>query len=238
MHQRRIGTLLPLIGAALILMGIMAVTARAEEALKDGGKAASFLVNKLTSLAKAGVTFEVNQVGTGAILVLGKYDILCTGGVAAGEFKSSTEALFGAKFTGCTVWSPVEVGKTHTAKLPCTMKGESIVVEKAIALSKKHEGLPYVLVEEDGSAFTTINFEGMECPLPKTTSLRGSIVGKVINSDTVEPTLEFSQAIQKLFQVGLEGDHLRIGTFEGYIDGAVNAKLTDATHKGLTLGVC
>ncbi len=235
---------------ALGLMAFMAVAAQAEETLEDGGKAANFLIQKLTSLAKPGVTFEVNQAGTGTLLVPGRYDILCTSGTVAGEFKSSTEALFGAVFTGCTIWSPVTTFP-HVTKLACTVattkegkEKEKVIIVAGIALPKKHGGAPYVLVEEDGGPFTTIFLVGPECPLTLENKVTASVVGKVINSDTAAPTIEFNQAIQKLFQVEnketkvIKGDQYKVGTFQAYLDGAGTGKLTDAAHAGFTLGVC
>jgi hypothetical protein len=234
--------------AALGLMAFMAVAAQAEEPLKDGGKAGLFLVNKEGALAKPEVTFQVTQLGTGTLLVPTRVDILCTGGVVKGEFKTDVEALGSAEFTGCTPWSPVEVGKTHTTKVECTVntvkegaaggKKETVIVKNAKALPKKHEGKSFVLLEEDGEIFTTIFLEGPACTLPKENKVTGSVVGEVVNSDTVNPTVVFSQAIQKLFQVGSEGDHLKYGALESYIDGSGKGELTDAKHVGQTVGVC
>ena len=52
----------------------------------------------------------------------------------------------------------------------------------------------------------------------KTNNITGSVVGKIDKNDTVEPLILFSQAIQKLFQVGEKGDHLKFGALESYID--------------------
>ena len=254
--------------AALGLMAFTAVAAQAEEPLEDGGKTASFLVNKEKALWKTGVTFEVSQVGTGTLLVPGRVDILCTGGVVTGGFIAPVidknekgevtaelpQALGGATFTGCTAWSPVTTFP-HATKLACTVatvkepKGnkeleEKVIVEKAIALPKLHEKAPYVLLEEDGALFTTIFLVGAECPLTVENKVTGSVVGKIVNNDTLNPTVQLSQAIQKLFQVEnketkvIKGDQLKFGTFQAYIDAEGTAKLTDKAHEKLTIGVC
>jgi hypothetical protein len=236
--------------AALGLMAFMAVAAQAEN-LEDGGKAGKFLVNK--AAPTVGTTFQVSQIGTGTLLVPTRVDILCTGGTVTGEFKSSTEALGSAEFTGCTAWSPVSTFP-HVTKLPCTVstkkegaggKAETVIVEKAIALSKLHNSEPYVLLEEDGAAFTTIFFEGKECGLPKENIVTGSVVGKVDNNDTVNPTVLLSKAIQELFQVVTEvegkkvikGDQLKFGALQAFIDAEGTATGTGA-NAGKTLGVC
>ncbi len=240
--------------AALGLMAFMAVGAQAEETLEDGGKAGKFLVNKAAPTTGATSTFEVNQVAgtTGTLLVPGRVDILCTGGKVTGEFKSSTEALGSAKFTGCTAWSPVTTFPHATQIKTCTVstkkegaggEKEVVVVEKAIALSKLHNGEPYILLEEDGAAFTTIFFEGKECSLTPENKVTGSVVGKIDGNDTVNPTVLLSQAIQKLFQIEnketkvIKGDQLKFGTFQAYIDAEGIATGT-GVNASKTLGVC
>jgi hypothetical protein len=222
--------------AALGLMALMAVAAQAEN-LTDGGKPGLFLVNKEGALAKAGVTFEVNQVGKGTLSVPGRnLGILCEVGTIKGEFKSDTEALGNASFSKCSAWEfvKVEEGKTHTNKLPCTVT-EPIVVEKAIALPRKHEGAPYVLLQEDpvGSGFTVIKLTGAECALPKENKVTGTLGVAIDNNDTVTPTVLASEAVQTLL-----GSKLLFGTFPAQLKGEAKGGLTDAAHVGKTVGVC
>ncbi len=238
MQQRIAKPLFLSLAACLGLMAFTAVAAQAEN-LSDGGKAAKFLVEKNAALS-VGKTFEANQIGTGTLLVPGRVDILCTKGIITGKVNSETDASGTASFTGCTTWQPVTVlGASHTIKTPCTVK-EPIVGE-GLALPKKHEGASYILLEpKEGSAlFTTIFFEGPECPLTKENKVTGSAVGLIDNNDTVEPTLLFNHTIQKLFQTSATlGDHLKFGAFEAYVDGEGKGKGTTASHIGLTVGVC
>jgi hypothetical protein len=236
MQQRIARTLFLSVAAALGLMVFTAVAAQAEE-LSDGGKAAKFLVGKSAALA-VGKSFEATQVGTGTLLVPGRVDILCTSGSTKGTVNSETDGTGTATFSGCTAWQPVTVlGASHVSKISCTVK-EPIVAE-GLALPKKHEGASYILLEpKEGSAFTTVFLEGPECPLTKENKVTGSGVGQIDNNDTVEPTLLFSHTIQKLFQVGAAGDHLKFGAFEAYVDGEGKGKVITASHVGQTVGVC
>jgi len=227
--------------AALGLMAFTAVAAQAET-LSDGGKEGSFLVNKEKALAKLGVTFEANQVGTGTLLVPGRVDILCTEGKTTGEFEDNTKAFGKASFTGCTAWQPVAEGAAHVTQVKCTVK-TPIEVKKGQALPKKHEGSAYILLEEEGELFTTIFLEGPECPLTKENKVTGSVLGLVDKNETTEPSLLFSQAIAKLFQpTATTGNHLKFGAFEAYLDATAEGKLTDVNHTGegkeFPLGVC
>jgi hypothetical protein len=222
--------------AVVGLMAFGAVGAQAET-LSDGGKAGKFAVGGLTTLAKPGVGLTAASVGTVTFLIPARgFDILCKKGVIEAEFKSESEALGSAEFTECSTWVNVALGLEHKESVPCTV-AEPIEIEKMRILPKKHESAPYVLFEEDGAAFTTLKLSGEACPLPPSNKKTGSFVGKVINNSTAEPSIEFSEEIQKLFQVGEKGDHLKYGTFEEYIDATFKAKLTDAAHKGMTIAV-
>lgn len=220
-------------GKTLGVSSGLEVSENEEEETCPGGKNSLFLVNKESTLAKSGVTFEANQVGKGALSFPSRFAILCEIGRITGEFKTATEALGKAEFKLCTPWEVVslEEGKIHTKELPCTID-EPIKVEKFKILSQKHEGVPYVLMVEDGGAFTTIFYLGTECALSIFSgSLIGSIAGKIENSDTVEPTILFSQVIQKLL-----GDKFPLGAIEGYFKSEWKIKLT-GTHVGKTVGV-
>jgi hypothetical protein len=225
--------------AALGLMAFTAVAAQAEN-LGPPGVAGKFTVNNLEALAKPGVTFEANQENTGTLLVPGRgFDILCEKSVIVGEFKSSDEALGSAQFTKCSTWVNVALGLEHKEKIPCTVV-EPIEVKKGKILPKKHESAPYVLIEEDGEAFTEVKFSGTECTLPPTNKVTGSVVGAIVakTNNTKEPLIEFSEEIQKLFQTSATvGDHLKYGTFEAYIDANTKVKLTDTEHVGMTIAV-
>jgi hypothetical protein len=240
--------------AILGLMAFSTVGAQAEitfPELGDGGKTGKFAVAGLTTLAKPGVTFEANQMGRGTLLVPGRgFDILCEVGIVKGEFASESEAheIFGvpaAQFSKCTTWVNVVPGLEHKEKIPCTV-AEPIQVTQGIALPKKHESAPYVLLEEKGGvAFTTIKFVKDEiCPLPLSNTVTGSTVGKVINSGTVQPSIEFNEKIQKLFQSRdpktgkfISGDKLNYGTFDAYVDAFFLVRLTDAEHAVMTIAV-
>jgi hypothetical protein len=220
--------------AALGLMAFMAVAAQAEN-LTDGGKPGLFLVNG--AAAAAGVAFEVNQEGTGALSVPGRnLGILCTSGVIKGEFKSDTEALGNAKFTGCTAWefADLEKGETHKNKLACVVH-EPIEVTKAKALPKLHKNASgetekFVLLEEDGEAFTTVVL--LSCALPEKNVIKGSLAVKVDKSDTVEPLVLALEEFQTLL-----GDKLTFGGFAAQLKATGHAKLTGA-DAGKTVGVC
>ncbi len=223
--------------AALSLMAFSAVAAQAEE-LSDGGKAAKFLVEKSAALA-VGKTFEANQVGTGTLLVPGRVDILCTTGTTTGTVNNETDASGTASFTGCSAWSPVTVlGASHVTKVNCTVKEP--IVAGGLALPKLHNSGQYVLLEQKEAAvpFATVFLEGAECPLTKENKVTGSVVGQVDGNDTKTPKLLFSHTIQKLFQVGAAGDHLKFGAFEAYLDAEATGKVTTVSHKELPLGVC
>ena len=227
--------------AALGLMAFMAVAAQAET-LPDGGKTGKFLVQGEAALAKTGVTFSTTQIGTGTLLVPTRVDILCKKGTVTGEFKTTEpiglEALGSAEFTECTAWQPVALGATHTTSAKCTVK-EPIIVEKARALPKLHEGEPYVELEEDGAVFTTVFLEGPECILTKKNEITGATHALVEGSGTAEPKLILSEEIAKLFQPSTTtGTHLKFGGLDAYIDATAQAKLTDAEHLTKTLGVC
>jgi len=239
MQQRRARTLFLSVAACLGLMAFTALAAQAAN-LEDGGKAAKFLVEKSAALA-VGTTFEVTQVGTGTLLVPGRVDILCTKGVTTGLINSGADASASGTFTGCTAWQPVtELGKSHVTKVACTVKEP--IVAGGLALPKLHEGASYVLLEQKEGVlgFTTIFLEGPECPLTKENKLDGSVVGQIDKNDTVNPTLLFDHTIQKLFQTsGTQGDHLKFGAFEAFIDAETTAKITGpAEDVGKTLGVC
>jgi limonene-1,2-epoxide hydrolase len=209
----------------------------AEEILEDGGKGGEFLINKEAALAKSGVTFQANQVGTAALLIPGRLDILCTAATATGEFHNQADAVATVKITGCTVWLPVALGAVHTEKISCTVKEP--IEATALAIPKLHRGESYLLLQSEGPAFTTYFLEGAACPLTKENKITGSFHLLIDNNDTTEPLLLFGEEIAKLFQpTGATGNHLRLGTFEVYIDAHATVKLTDASHKGQTLGVC
>jgi hypothetical protein len=239
MQQRIARTLCLSVAAALGLMAFTAVAAQAEE-LSDGGKTGSFLVKKEKALVKLGVTFGFTQIGTGTILVPGRVDILCTTGTAGGEFHNESDVLATATFTNCTTWQPVIIlGNSHTISIPCTVQ-EPIVLS-GLGSPKIHNGEPYILLEGSAGAnqlFGHVTLSGAECPLTKLNEVRGSIVAKIDSNDTTEPLLLFNHTIQKLFQVGAAGDHLKFGALEAYLDAEARINLTDPAHKGLTFGVC
>jgi hypothetical protein len=218
------------------LLAFGAVGAQAEN-LSNGGIAGLYTVNELSTLAKPGVTILWEQEGTSTFLVPGRgYDKLCKKGDIEGEFKSDVEILGRAVFTECTIWENVALGLEHKVKIPCTV-AEPVEYKKLRILPKKHEGLPYLLFEEDGEPFTTLKLSGPECPLPLSSVITGSFVAQVDNNNTAEPLLLFSEEIQKLFQVGAAGDHLKAGAFEMYIDANFKGRLTDAAHLGMKFAV-
>jgi hypothetical protein len=218
--------------AALGLMAFMAVAAQAENL---AGTAGLFLVNKEGALAKAGVTFDVKQVGVGALSVKGRnLGILCGEALITGEFLNDKEALGKAEFKGdCLAFEYAEIekaGVTHKTPLACIVD-EPIIVEKALALPRIHNSEPYVLLEEDGAAFTTVVL--LKCALPEKNVIKGSLAVKVDNSDTIEPTVLASEAIQTLLLGSLS-----FGGFAAQLKGEGKGKLTDAAHIGKTVGVC
>jgi hypothetical protein len=227
--------------ALMAALGLMAFTAVAAQAEEPVGTPGSFLVKGEKTLAKLGVTFSATQLGTGTLLVPGRVDILCTSGTATGEFHNESDVLVEATFSGCTPWQPVTVlGASHVTKVACTVAQP--IVAKALGKPRLHNGGKYVLLEGTAGAnqlFASVLLEGPECPLTKHNEVKGSVVAQIDNSDTTEPTLLFSHTIQKLFQIGTtEGDRLKFGTLEAYVDGEAKGKLTDAAHVGLTFGVC
>jgi hypothetical protein len=224
--------------AALGLMAFMAVAAQAEN-LIDGGKTGLFLVEKKGELAKPGVTFEANQVGKGTLGVQGRnLAVLCEVGTIKGEFLSDVEALGSAEFSKCSAWTWVnlEIGKTHTTKLPCTVD-EPIKVKRAKAFAKLHKNAAgetekFVLLGEDEEDFTTLVLLGAECTLPEKNLITGGLVVKVDNSDTVNPVVLALEEFQTLL-----GDKLLFGAFAATLKGEANVKLT-GSHVGKTVGVC
>lgn len=235
----------PLLLGVLGLIALTAVTAQAEN-LTDGGKPAEFLVNRETTLAKAGVHFHLFQKGVSALSVKERnLGILCSAGVIVGEFKSAKEALGSASFSNCKAFEWVDLEnkkevKIHTKELPCAVT-EPISVKNAIALPRKHEGEAFVLLEEDPTTkekeekkspgFTSVTLTGEECALPKTTEIRGSLSVAIDGNNRIEPSVLASQESQEL-----GGSKLTFGGFPAQIKSEAKTELTGG-HIGLTVGV-
>lgn len=222
--------------AMLGLMAFSAVAAQAEN-LKDGGKAAKFAIGGNSALI-VNETFN-GTVGPGKLLVEGrKLEIKCTKGeVLEGKFLNESEALAKVVFEGCKAF----VHKTGEPITTCIIKDKVLGLEKikalGIGIAKKHENNPYVLFKQDGEEpFAIIEFEaGKGCALPLVNKVTGSVVAES-SAAAIEPTLTFNEGVQKLFQVGTEGDKLLFGTFEAFVEGKATLKLTGA-HAGQSFGV-
>ncbi len=242
--------------AALGLMAFTAVAAQAEN-LGGGGVAGKFRVEGSTALSVSR-TFTGAQEGShGLLLVEGRnLTILCsTGKLLEGKVLTESEALVKVLFEGCTTWE-FNLSKT----IPCVVAekeeepagsekfvGKEMITATALILPKLHEvsaGVSelYLLFEGDPAtaAFTKFILGGKECPLPKNTEVKGSVVALVTEGSTeqVQKLLTFSDPIQLLFQKRdagtnkfLEGDRLLYGTFESFIDGSATAELT-GSHVG------
>ncbi len=224
----------PLSAAIVAALGLMVFAAYAlAENLSNGGTAGNFKVEGSLALS-VGVTFTGEQEGAGKLKVPGRnLTILCQkGDVQEGKVLKENEALGKVLFLECTANNLAD-----TEPLPCTTHStgqeNGKILATAIILPKLHETELYLLFEPDGPAgtfFTTIELLGAECPLPIKNNISGSVVALVDNgNEALTHLITFSEAIQKLFQVGEAGDHLKFGTFESYIEASANVTL-NGTH--------
>ena len=199
--------------AALGLLAFFAASAQAEP-LKDGGKAGKFKVEGSSALA-IGVRFILAQEGKGQFLVEGKNAYLeCSKGTAEGEGVSESEITLTILFKECSTFEDT----TKTELTACKIKGGSISGGFR-GKAKLHEGNLYILFSGTGQEeeMGAVEFESELCSLGFKAKIKGSLVGKVDNgNEAVTHLIEFSKAIQQLFQVSngvtIEGDKLRFAS--------------------------
>ncbi len=219
--------------AACSLMALFAVGAQAEN-LKDGGKAGNFLVLESKELVK-GAEFAGTALH-GILLIEAKNAyILCPDGEITGKGLSESEILVVVLYLGCKAFND----KTKAQLGACPIENEHITAT-AIGKAKLHEGKLYILfegeeIEEGGkkvkAPFAVVKFTGGECGIGVAVKITGSVVAEVDNGNAaVDHLIIFSEAIQKLFQVGTEGDHLLYGTSEAFILGPSAEVPTAVAH--------
>jgi hypothetical protein len=222
------------------LFGLLALTALVVMAFASSAQALvpKFFVGS-TLAPTTGTTIEGKQIGRGTLLIAGlNVEINCeeSSEVKKAKILNPEKADAEVLFKECTVLEHLP----PLAELPCHV-------------SDVHTGNPSLLhvtvleksakpIEFDGSSTDLgvlfegisvfINFlSGTGCPLPLKTEVKGAVCALIDNNETVEPTLLFSQAIQKL--AGCE-DKLLFGAQESFIVGS--AKIF-VPGKGSTLGV-
>jgi hypothetical protein len=226
----------PLDVSLVATLGLLVFAAYAlAENLAGGGNAGNFRIEGSLALSVSR-TFTGEQEGAGKLLVPGRnLTILCQkGDVQEGKILKENEALAKVLFLECTAHNLAD-----TEALPCTTHSTGQETGKilvtATVLPKLHESEQFLLFEPDGPAgtlFTTIELLGAECPLPIKNNISSSVVALVDNAnEAVQHLITFSEAIQKLFEVGEAGDHLKFGTFESYIDASAIVALI-GSHEG------
>lgn len=241
MHARIARTL----GLLCLLSSAMSVTlvsaAQAED-LSNGGTAGLFQINATGSPLVNNKTFTGLQEGEFKILVPARnMDIKCTHGhVTEGKFlNNDTEALVSLLFLGC---KPFE--HKSTVLIPnCFIEDvlnslDQRILATAIGLPRKHANKLFVLFDPDGVKFIgEVRFEaGQGCVLPNANQLTGNPIGELLPNEPIEQLVTFSEAIQKLFQVGDTGDRFKFGLFEAYLTGSYKLRLT-GTEELLGFGI-
>lgn len=224
----------------LAVLGLMVFTATTAQALslEDGGKAGLFQILGSSALV-AGAIGAGGQEGFQKLLVAGRnLYIECFNTVLQNlKFLSDTEGLVSLLFQGCKPF----VHKTGAPVEGCSLPSEQFTAT-ARFLAKKHESKPYFLFEADPPATSLgiIEFKsGTGCPLPLKNELKGSVVAEASAGEQKIQLLTFSEAIQKLFQVGFlspVGDKLSFGTFEAFLNGSWTMSLL-GTHGNCTFGI-
>lgn len=216
--------------AVLGLMAMFAVAAQAEN-LSDGGKAGKFKVEGSSALV-IGAKFVGVQEGAGKLLIAAKNAFVeCKKGkVTSGEGVSESEVKAVVLFEECATFEDKSPFNALTA---CNVIGEPAstgkVEAKGVGKAILHEGKLYVLLS--GAPFATIKF-GPECGIGVKVEVKGSVVAEVDNGEEkLTHLLTFSEAIQKLFQVGGVGDKLLYGASEAFINASATVELTEK-HAG------
>ncbi len=213
--------------AALGLVAFTAVAAQAEN-LTDGGKEGLFqilgssaLVTGATLTGKSEGHIRILEPSRNLTILCGTLDFL------EGKFLNDKEALVKILYLECV---PLVFGEETEKIAGCNLVGGDITTT-LLALAKKHEGKPYILLEGDPTTIGTIEYEsGKGCPLPLKSTIVGSVVGEV-KTVGVTQLVQFNETIQKLFQ-----DKINYGTNELILDASLVLELTGA-HVGCSWAI-
>jgi hypothetical protein len=220
------------------LFGLLALTALVVMAFASSAQALvpKFFVNG--TLAPATGTPIEGISGKGTLIVPAiNTEINCVKDTATGNILNVEKGDVKVLFEECTVLeitaplaeistchvSDVHLGKPEKLHVTVLEKtGKPIEFDKtATDVGVLFEGI---------SVF--VNFlKEMGCPLPMKTEVKGAVCALIDNNETVEPTLLFSEAIQKLEGCG---DKLLYGANESFIIGSAKVFLPGKTK---TIGV-
>jgi hypothetical protein len=221
------------------LLGLLAVTALVVMAFASSAQAVEvpkFFVGG--TLAPANTIIEGKQETRGTLLVGAlNLEINCEKGrVTSGKILTAVLADAAVLFEECTALE----FKSPLAELPCHVSDvhtgnagllHVTVLEKtAVPIEFDKSATDYGILFQNISVF--VNFlSGTGCPLPLKSEVHGAVCALIDNNESVEPTLLFSEAIQKL--EGCE-DTLQYGVNTAFIDASAKVWVFG---KGSTLGV-
>jgi len=234
----------------LAALGLMAFTAAGAQAEALKGVAGKIKVLGVDAVGPITVLGEQEKLGT--LLVPGlKFEIVCEKvDVLEGKIISGAkgEGLAELLYLECVTWN---LGLT--VKLPCELLEDASpfaagsILAKVKLLVVLHEvsaGVSdtYILAtadneKEEGALASILYSTPSECPLPKLTEVKGSVVFKVTLGDLSlkqpEELYVLATASQELSSSGLFTDKLFYGVNEAFIDGSALLWLASDCNWGL-----
>ena len=240
----------------LSLLGILVVVALGVMAFASSAQALvpKFFVGGTLAATGLNAPVEGKQIGTGTLLVKAlNLEINCTGfKVTSGLLTSATHAEGSLLYEGCTALEmPAPTGslaEISTCELIVTEadKRHHVTAKGLILPAELTNGSPAVLVEKIEAL--VLFLKGVGCALPLENKVKGELCLKIVNNETVKPTVEASEAIQaeckerptleSLSEGAGVKDLLLYGAQTSFVDGKAEVFLGGgATHLGKTIGV-